>query len=89
ERDPCFLSEWIGFDLPKVSKVQIRIYSPDGKVAYEYEETLANGRHQLPIDRSQLRGSGLWYYQMTVDGNRAVKKMILMDWSGKIKNYTV
>ncbi len=66
----------IGFSLPEATTAIIRIISTDGRIIKMYEETYAQGYHELIVDSKDLTQYGALYYQLSTPTQIATKKMI-------------
>ena len=73
----------ISFSLAERSQVVLTIYTAEGKfVARLVDENLSAGVRQVTWDgRDEVGdavGSGVYFYQLTVDGKSVAKKMVLL-----------
>ncbi|MDP3442595.1 MAG: T9SS type A sorting domain-containing protein, partial [Ignavibacteria bacterium] len=60
----------IQFNLPETGKVQIDVYNQVGQKVKSFEQGLLNeGQHQIELNRSDLSGSGMYYYHINLIGN--------------------
>ncbi len=76
----------IGFELPGAGNATITISDVTGKVVSVLSNTYSSGTHELTINKSELGGSGVLYYQLEyvsdTDGGSQfskVKRMILIE----------
>ncbi len=64
------------FYLPRSAKATLKVFSGDGKMVHSQEETFADGYQQMVIRRSDLPGSGVYFYTLEADGWRATMRMV-------------
>ncbi len=69
----------IGFDLNQKSEVLLEIFNLQGALLKQINGTFEKGYHELPIQKSTLKGNGVLLYQLTTPNGIASKKMILLD----------
>jgi len=69
----------IGFNIPKSGTVSLSIFDITGKKVVNLNDEYSKGYHELSIDKSVLNGTGLYYYQIELEGERAMKKMLLIE----------
>jgi hypothetical protein len=69
----------IGFNLPEASAATLTVYDVSGKVLKLVSGEFAQGYNEVTINRAELSGAGVLYYQLDTDSNSATKKMILID----------
>ena len=69
----------IGFNLPEASSVTLKIYDLSGRVLKLVEGDFAKGYNEVKVNRSDLSGAGILYYQLETGNDTATKKMILVD----------
>jgi hypothetical protein len=69
----------IGFNLPEGSVATLTIYDVSGKVLKLVKGEFAQGYNEVTINRAELSGAGVLYYQLDTDTDSATKKMILID----------
>ncbi|GAB4364011.1 MAG: hypothetical protein Kow0042_02280 [Calditrichia bacterium] len=68
----------IPFELNKTAKVQLTIYNVLGQaVAVLLNKEMNAGPHQIQFDASSLT-SGIYFYELKVDGNSQIRKMNLL-----------
>jgi hypothetical protein len=68
----------IGFNLPESTFAKLTVYDVSGKVLSVIEGDYAKGYNEVSLNRAQLAGTGVLYYQLDTDTNSATKKMILI-----------
>ena len=69
----------IGFELPEASTATLTIYDVSGRTLKVIEGEFAQGFNQVTVNRSELSGTGVLYYQLDTPNDSATKKMILVD----------
>lgn len=69
----------IGFNLPKSGHASLSIMDVTGKVLRMVEGEYSEGYNEIKLNRSDLGSAGVLYYQLDAEGNRASKKMIIID----------
>ena len=69
----------IGFNIPKAGSVSLSVFDITGKKVVTIDDNFAKGYHEISVNRSYLNGSGLYYYQIELEGERAMKKMLLIE----------
>lgn len=68
----------ISYDLPKGSTVKLKVFNSIGKeIKTLVDERQNAGRYTIDFDGTDL-ASGVYYYSLTADNYREVKKMILL-----------
>lgn len=68
----------IAFELTEATQVQLNVYNMLGqKVGELLNESRSAGSHNVYFDASNLT-SGVYYYEMVVDGQRMTRKMTLL-----------
>ena len=69
----------IGFNIPKAGSVSLSVFDITGKKVVTIDDNFTKGYHEISVNRSYLNGSGLYYYQIELEGERAMKKMLLIE----------
>ena len=69
----------IGFNLPEASAATLTVYDVSGKVLKLVKGEFEQGYNEVTLNRSELSGAGVLYYQLDTDTDSATKKMILID----------
>ena len=69
----------ISFYLPESGKATLSIYDISGKLLKEIRGDYKQGMNVEIINRSELQGAGLLYYQLSTTTETATKRMILLD----------
>ena len=69
----------IGFELAEAAAATVTVYDVAGRTIKQYNGDFAKGYNGITINRSELSGSGVLYYQLETADFSATKKMILVD----------
>ncbi len=69
----------IGFNLPEDDEVAISVYDLSGKIIYTNQKSFGAGVHAVSIDKELLKGTGVFYYQISSSFGSQTKKMILLN----------
>ncbi|MEM6967111.1 MAG: cohesin domain-containing protein, partial [Bacteroidota bacterium] len=77
--NPFTTTTTISFNLPEASKATMKIFDSAGRVLKMVAGDFAKGYNEINIDRAELEGAGVLYYQLDAKQNTAIKKMILID----------
>jgi hypothetical protein len=77
--NPFMESTEIRFYLPQDTEVQLTIFDPAGNQLYTLDKTLPKGYHQWAVERTQLKGGGMYYYQLEANGIRETRKMLVIN----------
>jgi len=67
----------IAFTLPESTTGTVTIYDVAGRVLKQYEGDFNKGFNEITVNRSDLSGSGLIYYQLETSTDVATMKMIV------------
>ena len=67
----------IKFDLPESGPADLAFYDATGQVVFMIRGDYAAGQNQVRLERSDLPVQGLYYYELSIDGQRATKKMVV------------
>lgn len=67
----------IGFTLPTSGNIQFYVTNTIGQVIYTMESSYSEGHHNIDFDASKLE-EGVYYYVMTFNGEKQMKKMIIV-----------
>ena len=67
----------IAFTLPESTTGTVTIYDVAGRVLKQYEGDFNKGFNEITVNRSDLSGSGLIYYQLETPTDVATMKMIV------------
>ncbi|MFK8102701.1 MAG: T9SS type A sorting domain-containing protein, partial [Saprospiraceae bacterium] len=60
-------------------RASLKIYDVAGRVLKSVEGDFAKGYNEVSINRSELSGSGILYYELSTSKETATKKMLLID----------
>jgi hypothetical protein len=69
----------VGFVLPMAGQATLTIYDVTGKVVKSYNDNYAQGYNEIQVNSSDLKGSGVLYYELVSANHRATKKMIILE----------
>jgi len=69
----------IEFSLPEASQVSLRIHDTSGRLLWSQNSNFDQGEHRIPIQASDLKGSGVLYYTLETNGFTATRKMIILE----------
>ena len=69
----------IGFHLPESMSASLTVYDVTGKVLKVVEGDYNKGYNQIGMKKSDLKVSGLLYYQLDTEAYTATKKMIVVE----------
>jgi hypothetical protein len=69
----------ISFTLPSDEQADLKIMDVAGKVVYSSSKWYDKGTHHVNIDKSVVRQSGVFYYQISAGSFFATKKMIFIE----------
>ncbi len=68
----------IRFRLPEDSSAALSVFDFQGRLLKRIEGTFRQGLNEIRLDRTELQGSGVLYYQLETPTARATRKMILL-----------
>ena len=68
----------IGFNLPEAGFATLTVYDVSGRVLRVVEADFAKGYNEVTLDRSEIAGTGVLYYQLDTENDSATKKMIII-----------
>ena len=69
----------IGFILPEASTATLTISDVSGKILRIKEGDFAKGYNEFRLERSEIKATGLLYYQLDTDTDSATRKMVVFD----------
>ncbi len=69
----------ISFDLPEATDATLTIFDISGRVMTTVNREFAKGYHEVQIEKSLLKGNGIYFYQLETATHMAKKKMILIE----------
>jgi len=69
----------IGFHLPTATKATLKVYDVTGKVLKVITGDYAKGHHTIALNRADIQGNGMLYYQLDTDTDSATRRMILAE----------
>jgi len=65
--------------LPKATTVQLSIFDVSGQLVKSIEGEFAKGYNEVQIEKSELSGNGIYFYNLETENNVAKRRMILID----------
>ena len=68
----------VSYRLPEAGAVKLSIYDVTGKVIRVYEIQGQKGLNTQKIEKSELNGGGVLYYQLDAANHTATKRMIMV-----------
>lgn len=77
--NPFSQSTNISFQLPKDGEVRLKVTDVDGRVLMNLSQFYKSGFHTVEIDKRELNRAGVLYYQLEMEGHRAIRKMLLIE----------
>lgn len=69
----------VTFDLPQAADVNFVIFDLTGKIVKTQTQAYTAGTHSIIIDKNDIAGSGLYYYQLEAGQYTATKKMVVIE----------
>ncbi len=69
----------ISFDLGQAEKVNLSILDITGRVVKRIQYSATKGYNELTVNRKDLDGKGVYYYQLATSSGIKTKKMIVVD----------
>ncbi len=69
----------IAFNLPVASSATLTVFDLSGKVLKTIEGNYAKGFNQIAINRTELSGAGVLFYQLSSQNETATKKMFIIE----------
>ena len=69
----------IGFDLPTATTVQLSIFDVSGQLVKSIKGEFSKGYNEVQIEKSDLSGNGIYFYNLETNNNVAKRRMILID----------
>jgi len=69
----------ISFTLSSAKAASLKIYDVSGRVLFSTQGNYAKGYNEVTVNRSDLNGAGVLYYQLDTDSDSATKKMIILE----------
>jgi hypothetical protein len=78
EPNPFNGSTQIGFVLPSNGAAKLTLFDVTGRELYSQDVTGVKGMNKVELNKSQLDGEGIVYYQLQFEGYTATKKMLIL-----------
>lgn len=69
----------ISFKLGEAADAQVTIYDLTGKIVYLNQIKASRGNNTLKIQKSDLPGAGIYYYQLDAADRTATKRMVIIE----------
>jgi hypothetical protein len=69
----------IGFQLAEAGSARVTVFDVTGKIVALIQDQYSRGYNEITISKSDLRTSGVLYYQLESGDFTATRKMILID----------
>jgi len=69
----------IDFELSKTSTVRINVFDPGGRLVLSRSGDYPKGRSSMIIRSDDLKGNGIYYYQMETETFSSTRKMIVIE----------
>ncbi len=69
----------ISFDLPEAGTAKLTIFDISGRIVKAQEQEFAKGYNEVQVEKANLKGGGIYFYQLETATHTAKKKMILID----------
>lgn len=76
--NPFNMNTSISFSLPSAMEATLTIYDVTGKIVYQRLGSYDKGINSVAIDRNEIEGSGILYYQLDTKEHSSSKKMIVI-----------
>jgi Dockerin type I domain len=68
----------ITFNLPTETSAQLTVYSLDGRILYTQKDNFKAGKHEVKIDKKDIKASGVLYYRLDTPDFTTTRKMVLI-----------
>ncbi len=69
----------IGFNLPEASEATLKVYDLSGRALLQINGAYLKGYNEIVVDRSDLNGTGIIYYQLDTETHSVIRKMIVLE----------
>lgn len=69
----------IGFKIPKSSSATLRIFHSSGRLVAEFAGEYPAGYHEFSIRKSDLTGSGMYFFRLETNEHTQTGRMILKE----------
>ncbi len=77
--NPFKVETTIGFNLPEAQSATLQIMDVSGKLLKVIQGDFVRGYNEVKLNKQELQGAGVLYYQLDTANDTATKKMILID----------
>ena len=69
----------VSFRLPSAAAAVLTVYDVTGKVHRVYQVKGQKGMNTVRIEKSELNGTGMFYYQLDSDNQTATRRMVIVE----------
>ncbi|MBK7233860.1 MAG: T9SS type A sorting domain-containing protein [Saprospiraceae bacterium] len=69
----------VSFRLPSAAPAVLTVYDVTGKVHRVYQVKGQKGMNTVRIEKSELNGTGMFYYQLDSDNQTATRRMVIVE----------
>ena len=77
--NPFKVETIVGFNLPKAQSATLQIMDVSGKLIKSIQGDFVRGYNEVKLNKQELQGAGVLYYQLDTATDTATKKMILIE----------
>lgn len=79
EPNPWSTNTMIPVNLPESGLITLNIRDVQGRVVYTNSYTLSKGIHRIPVARTAVGSTGVYYYEIKTGAQSLMKKMVIID----------
>lgn len=69
----------VSFTLPEAATAKLSVYDLSGRMITVIQDNFNKGYNEIELNKSQLSGAGVFYYQLDTPDHSAVKKMVIIE----------
>jgi hypothetical protein len=69
----------IEFYLPQSGLIKLTLFDASGRTIYRVQEYFEQGTQKVSINKAEIKQSGLIYYQIEANEQRAIRSMIVVE----------
>ncbi|HHS95951.1 MAG TPA: T9SS type A sorting domain-containing protein, partial [Phaeodactylibacter sp.] len=69
----------IAFDLPQKGEAALTVYDLSGRILTKVSKTFDKGYNEVSIQKADLSGAGVFYYELSTPQHTAIRKMTLIE----------
>ena len=69
----------ISFNLPQSGNATLTISDVSGKIIKRFDNDFAKGYNEIKLNKTDLGTSGVLYYQLEQNGQKASKKLVIIE----------